>query len=196
MTTAPTRPTLLSRVRDPSDEAAWREFDEQYGDLILRYARRRGLQVASAEDVRQLVLLGLSRSLRGFRYDPGRGRFRDYLGRVIRNAVNKYVSCPTAGIDRLLKDGFDRPADPPNDGSDETWECEWMEHHFRRAMRKAERAFEPKCLDVFRHLLAGEPTEQVAASFGMTSAAVHKVKQRVRDHLRARIDEQVREEEG
>lgn len=189
-----TRATLLSRVRDPSDERAWREFDERYRELILRYGRRRGLQPANAEDVRQLVMLGLSKSLRSFKYDPARGRFRDYLGRVVRNAVTRFVSCPNDTAGSLQEHELERLADPAGDRQDETWEREWVEHHFRRAMAKAERAFEPKCLDVFRHLLAGESTEEVATAFDMTTAAVHKVKQRVRDHLRARIDEQIRDE--
>ncbi len=30
-----THPSLLSRVRDPADGGAWREFESQYGPLIL-----------------------------------------------------------------------------------------------------------------------------------------------------------------
>ena len=56
---SPTRASLLIRLRRPADEAAWREFDAAYSELIVRYCRRLGLQLADAEDVRQLVLTWL-----------------------------------------------------------------------------------------------------------------------------------------
>ncbi|MCA9253978.1 MAG: sigma-70 family RNA polymerase sigma factor, partial [Phycisphaerales bacterium] len=74
-----TRASLLLRIRDPDDQRAWREFDGAYGELIVRYCRARGLQLVDAEDVRQLVMLNLSRSIPRFEYQPEVGRFRDYL---------------------------------------------------------------------------------------------------------------------
>ena len=35
--------SLLSRCRDTSDQAAWRELDERYRDLLICFCRRRGL---------------------------------------------------------------------------------------------------------------------------------------------------------
>ena len=35
-----TQPSLLVRVRDPSDEHAWREFAEKYRGLVAGYCRR------------------------------------------------------------------------------------------------------------------------------------------------------------
>src|SRR5262249_5091882 len=81
------RPSLLDRRRDPADAAGWGEFDRMYGELIVRYCRGRGLQLADAEDVRQIVLWNLSKAMPGFRYSRERGRFRDYLGRAVRNAI-------------------------------------------------------------------------------------------------------------
>ena len=46
-----TRASLLSRVRNVSDEGAWREFEALYHDLLVRFCRRRGLQEADASDV-------------------------------------------------------------------------------------------------------------------------------------------------
>ena len=97
-----TRPSLLAHLHDPQDEAAWRAFEGRYRDLIRRYCRRRGLQTADAEDVSQLVLIALSRTLPGFRYLPERGRFRDYLGRVTENAVWRHLRSP-ARRDQLLE---------------------------------------------------------------------------------------------
>jgi len=37
-----TRPSLLLRVRDPGDRAAWDEFSEIYRPVIMRLARVSG----------------------------------------------------------------------------------------------------------------------------------------------------------
>jgi RNA polymerase sigma-70 factor (ECF subfamily) len=60
---ATTRASLLSRVRDVADEAAWREFQALYHDLLIRFCRRQGLQEADAADVVQTVMANLLRSL-------------------------------------------------------------------------------------------------------------------------------------
>jgi hypothetical protein len=62
-------------------------------------------------------------------------------------------------------------------------------------MAKARAAFQRRSLDVFERLLAGDRAEDVAASFGMHPNAVYKVKQRVKDFLHDRIEEQLADEE-
>ncbi len=89
-----TQPSLLSRVRDGADQAAWREFEVKYRELLLRYCRARGLQQSDAEDVRQLVMMNLAKFLRNFDYSSEKGRFRSYLGRVVRNSISRYFSRP------------------------------------------------------------------------------------------------------
>ena len=52
-----TRVTLLARLRqDPTDQAAWDRFVEQYGRHIYRWCRQWKLQDADAEDVTQDIL--------------------------------------------------------------------------------------------------------------------------------------------
>ena len=46
-----TRPSLLLRVRDVNDDAAWAQFVEIYTPLIYAYCRSRGLQDSDAADV-------------------------------------------------------------------------------------------------------------------------------------------------
>ena len=130
-----THPSLLERLtRD--DAEAWREFEARYGDLLLRYGLARGLQLADAEDARQLVLLSLAKGLASFRYRPERGRFRDYLGRSVRNATfrvtarPKVAGTPLSEVELLaLPDADGAPEEP-----DPLWEREWREHHLRRAL--------------------------------------------------------------
>src|SRR5262245_3136167 len=86
--------SLLSRVRDPSDHAAWREFDERYRLLLLRFCWRPGIHRLDAEDIVQEVFTSLTKALPQFTYDPQRGRFRDYLYRSLRNVIFEWARRP------------------------------------------------------------------------------------------------------
>src|SRR5271156_1389712 len=71
---AQTSPTLLGRLRQqPSDQAAWEQFVERYGRLILAWCREARLQDADIEDVTQIVLIKLADKMRTFASDPGKG---------------------------------------------------------------------------------------------------------------------------
>lgn len=192
----PTRASLLVRLRDHGDHEAWCEFERRYGDLILGYARRSGLQAADAEDVRQVVLASLARSFGSFHYDPGRGRFRHYLRRTVRHAIDGFKQRHARGPGPLWTDGVLRPPGGADDEHDEVWEREWMQHHYRLALREVRGSLDPGSLEVFEMLLAGSPTVAVAAALGTTEAAVRKVKQRVRDRLRDKIAAQIAEEQA
>ncbi|MBI5865627.1 MAG: sigma-70 family RNA polymerase sigma factor, partial [Planctomycetes bacterium] len=146
-----TQPSLLARVRDPNDHAAWREFDAKYRDLILGYCRVRGLQPSDAEDVRQIVLLNLTRSLPGFEYDPQKGRFRHYLGRAVKNGIARHFER------RQGDQAFDTAvlataAAPDEIERDQVWEHEWVDHHYRLAMATIRATFDPRSVEVFEAL--------------------------------------------
>lgn len=190
-----TQTSLLSRVRDPADQAAWSDFDQKYRELILRYACRRGLQAADANDVAQLVMLQLVKTLPGFTYDPDRGRFRDYLFRVVKNAVWAWQARPRADRGLLATSVFDACAADSSAGCDDLWEQEWADHHYRLAMETIKATFEPRSVDVFEQLLGGRTTEQIAAASGMSEQAVHKVKQRIRDRVKELIAQQIAHED-
>ena len=189
-----TSPSLLSRVRNPQDRAAWRTFEARYRDLILVYARRRGLQSADAEDVLQAVMLSLSRALPAFHYSPAKGRFRSYLGRVVQNAVQRSFSRPGLRPE-LLDQGDLETLARMESPLDSRWEREWIDHHYRTALRAIRRSHEPRTMAVFDALLKGEEVKAVAARFDLTEAAVHKVRQRMRRELREQVDRQVRDED-
>lgn len=188
-----TQASLLERVRDPANHAAWREFESKYRDLILRYSRARGLRLVDAEDVLQIGLLSLVKSLPGFEYSPERGRFRHYLGQVVRSAIRRHLGRPNRGAAALSDDVL--KVLPGDESSDAVWEEEWVRHHYRVAMGVVRTTFEPRSVAVFDELLAGEPVAEVARRFDLSPQAVHKIKQRIRERLKVLIAAQIREED-
>jgi RNA polymerase sigma factor (sigma-70 family) len=86
-----TRITLLGRLkRDPTNQAAWGEFVEQYGPKIYGWCRKWSLQEADAQDVTQNVLLKLAQKLREFQYDPSRS-FRAWIKTLTHHAWSDFV---------------------------------------------------------------------------------------------------------
>lgn len=190
-----TQPSLLSRVRDPANDAAWREFDAQYRELIVRYCRARGLQTTDAEDVRQISMANLAKSLRSFEYQPGRGRFRGYLRQVVRSAISRHFGRPEARMRALDSGVLASVGAEESGGADEIWEQEWIRHHYRLAMDLVRTTFDARSVEVFDRLLAGDAVAQVAEDYEMTTQAVHKVKQRIRDRLKELIAIQIEQED-
>ena len=68
-----TRASLLARLGDPQDRAAWQQFVQLYGSLVYGFARQRGLQDADAADLTQEVFLAVARAMGRWRYDPQLG---------------------------------------------------------------------------------------------------------------------------
>ena len=190
-----TRISLLSRVRSGLDQAAWSEFENRYRDLIVRYCLARGVQHADAEDICQIVMMSLAKALRGFHYSAERGRFRDYLGRVVRNAVARFRSRPNS-IPISLDNSVDQADEPVGAyQADPLWEQEWIDHHYRLALRTVRETFDHKSVEIFEQLVNGKTVGDLARTYATTEQAVHKVKQRIRARMAELIAAQVREED-
>src|SRR5947207_3945703 len=125
----PTRASLLVRLRDPHDEAAWREFVALYAPLVYGYARKQGLQDADAADLGQEVLCAVAGAVGRLEYDPAKGAFRNWLFTVVRRKLARWREAqghrPRGSGDtethRLLEQYTEGP------GEQAAWEAEWEE---------------------------------------------------------------------
>lgn len=187
-----THPSLIARLREGRDEDAWRELDDRYRDLVLHYCRARGLQESDADDVRQLVMFALARSIRQFEYDPARGRFSNYLKKIIQNEIYTFLNAKGR-----LPQALDSTA--PEQGAaaeEDSWNREWENYHIRRAFARLAGTFEKKSILIFSRLLEGAAAAELARELNTTIEAIHKIRQRVRGELERLVAEQIREEDG
>lgn len=202
MSVPSTQLTLIARLQDPKDHGAWKRFESRYRGLVIRFAMRQGLQATDAEDVAQAVFAALLRAMPTFRLDPEKGRFRNYLFRVVRNEISRVRSADTrpTGCGALLplNEGAvsegDAGREPGGDPTERAFEEEWINHHFRIAMAEICRTFAPESVAMFERLMRGEPVESIAADCKTTAQAVHKVKQRIRDKMKMLVERQIADE--
>jgi len=172
------------------------QFERRYGPLILAYALKRGLQLSDAENIRQRVLIGLSRSLPTFTYGASRGRFRSYLGTAVKNAIFRHTARHAGHEVALSGDETSiNPSGANSDAFDELWEHQWMLHHYRLALDELRRSAEPASVRVIEGFMNGRTTNEIAGALGLTPEATRKIKQRMKNKLMEIITKQIDDEQ-
>jgi RNA polymerase sigma-70 factor (ECF subfamily) len=186
-----TRASLLVRLRDPQDRAAWQQFVELYGSLVYGFARQRGLQDADAADLTQEVFLAVSQAAGRWQYDPRQGTFRGWLYGITRNKVARFLQRrrhqPQGSGD---SQALGLLAEQPDPGPDleAAWEQEYQLHLFRLAAAAVQESFAPTTWQAFwRTAVEGHSAAAVAQELGLSVGAVYVARSRVL----ARLAEQV-----
>ena len=77
--------TLLQRIRQPDDQAAWNRFVDLYSPMLFAWAKRAGMSEHDAVDLVQDVFLVLMAELPRFEYDATRKNFRGWLKTITVN---------------------------------------------------------------------------------------------------------------
>lgn len=91
-----TRSSLILRLPDAADVAAWDEVVSIYTPLVRRLAVAQGMQPADADDLVQVVFSTIARSVNQWLDRSDRGGFRAWLLTIARNAaVNHLTRRPT-----------------------------------------------------------------------------------------------------
>lgn len=188
-----TRHTLIAKLRDPGDAAAWREFISLYEPLIYRVARTKGLQDADAQDLCQEVFRAVARAVDRWVPDPSRGTFRGWLFTIARNLTVNFLSRrgrhPQGSGDTAFHERLDAlPADDPDTSAE--FDTEYRKRLFRWAADRVKDEFTPRTWQAFwQTAVENRPVTSVADELGMTAGAVYVARSRVLARLRQRIDQ-------
>jgi RNA polymerase sigma factor (sigma-70 family) len=184
-----THSSLIRRVRDRQDNAAWVLFYDTYQPVVMRQVRKEKLDPTDAEDVVQRVFTKLIEKLQVFTYDAKIGRFRDWLWKVIHNEVldfRKSVRPDVAAGGSDVREILQNVAD-----ADREFEIEREE--FESSLKAVEERVRLTVGQLrwktFRAACDGKSAQEIQAETGVPVARVYKYCTEVRDLLKKQVDE-------
>ena len=183
-----TRASLILRLPNAADVAAWDEFVAVYGPLVFRVAQGRGLQPADADDLVQEVFSAVAKQVGDWLQRQDRGRFRAWLLVIARNiAVNILTRRPlgTAGlggdvVDLQLEEIPGRADDLSRD-----FDLEYRREVFRWAADQVRDSVAESTWLAF-HLthVEGVSITDAARQLGLSTGSVYVARGRIMNRLR------------
>ena len=178
--------TLLRKIAEYAngdDAAEWVRFVELYTPVIRQFIVARGDVVpADADDMVQEIFVRLVDVLRAGTYRPEKGRFRAYLGTMVRRLlIDRHRRALARGAGREI------PADDVELLTETPDAAEYVDRRLNEARHAAavEHVLSRTMLDArtvaaYRaYALDGEPPDAVAARLGITINALRQIKYRV-----------------
>ena len=190
---ANTRASLLERLHEGADPVAWDDFFRRYWPYIFSIARQRGCSEHTAEEVVQEVMLAVFEKKAVFCHDPARGRFRDWLGGVVRNKVivrrrSPAERCRAAGGDALPE------IESLDDAPDAQFEAAFDRAMLAFLLDTVRAEVHPRTYQAFEAFtLGGCSGAEAARLTGLTPNAVYQARKNILHRLRelgAAFDEQ------
>jgi RNA polymerase sigma factor (sigma-70 family) len=192
----PTRQSLLSRLKDWSDQDSWRAFFDAYWRLIYSAAIKAGLTDAEAQDAVQETLISVMKSMPDFHYDANKGSFKGWLLNLTKWRItdqlrkrqpaiehqryNPGASDETATIDRL----------PGPDGREleAVWEEEWERNLIEAAIERVKKKVDPKQYQLFDlYVLRKWTGSKVALTLKVNPGLVYLTKHRINRLLKKEV---------
>lgn len=178
---------MLQKVAN-KDEAAWHDFIEFYKPLIVLRGRDLKLTDQELEELQQEVCLAVHKHGVAGRYDPAKGRFRDYLRKIITNCAISILTSRPSGEDIAVIANL--PIKEDKNVADE----EWRKFIYDKALEEFRSSCEPATYMAFDLYVQRElPVAEVASILSMSEDQVYQTKSRSIKRLReivARLEKQ------
>ncbi len=183
-----TRESLIARMQDHSDGRAWEEFLSIYEPVVLRMAKRRGLQDADANDTAQQIFTSISKSIDRWEPQENGPPFRAWLSTIARNAITKTLSrrpkdlaSGSTSIAELLD------CQPAADAENELLN-EARREVLRCATNQVRSEFSSDTWTAFeRTSFDNQSIESVARALGRSTGAIYVARHRVTARLREKV---------
>lgn len=181
-----TRMSLLDRLQDGADPLVWDDFFRRYWPFLFSVARQRGCTEHTAEEIVQDVMLAIFEKKAVFCHDSSRGRFRDWLGGVVRNKVLMRRRSP-ADRCRARGGGDDGLPEPESseDQPDAHWEAAFDQAMLAFLLDRVRAEVHPRTYQAFEAFaLGGCSGAEAARLTGLTPNAVYQARKNVLKRLR------------
>ncbi len=202
---APTRRSLLERLRNWEDQEGWREFFNIYWKLIYGVAIKAGLTDQEAEDVVQETVLSVAKKMDEFRYDPAVCSFKGWLLYVTRLRILDQFRRRSPKLPQRVKSRtptgntstLGRVPDPGALQLDVIWDEEWEKNLVDAAMERVKLKIKPDHYQIFYlSAVKGLEAGRVARMLKIRTAQVYLVRHRVGRLVKREIEELKAREEG
>ncbi len=182
-----TLPSLLVRLKDRQDAAAWNTFDRIYRPMLHRFALSFGLDHADTEDIVQQCMTAVQERIATFDYDREKGKFKSWLRIMMNNKIRN-----------LLRDRKEQPGDSGDfkglpareDSPEEVFETLWLEEHLWHCLRLLRDEVEEPTYLAFQHYVIEQwPIEKVCRELNMKANHVYTIKWRLTERIAAKMRE-------
>lgn len=187
-----TRDSLIVRLADADDAAAWELFTAVYRPMLFRLAQRWGLQDADAHDLVQEVLLAVSHCVGKYEPRDGTGSFRGWLAKIARHKFadllsrqrRQAVGTGQTDVHLWLSQLPDKSAPTSR------WDLELRRELFQWAASQVRQAAQERTWEAFqRTAIDGQSVETVAAQLGISAAQVYVARSRVMSRIRRAVED-------
>ena len=186
-----TRESLILRLPSANDADAWQEFIDLYEPLVIRFARRRGLQDADAREIAQNVFLSVAKAVDRWQPDRERGKFRAWLFRIARNQLINWVAKHSRerGSGRTSEFIALSQIDASRREQD-ALELDYRREMFRLAAAHVRASFSESSWDAFwRTSVLCESIDTVATSLGITHGAIYIARSRITSRIKLIVEQ-------
>jgi RNA polymerase sigma factor (sigma-70 family) len=193
---APTRYTLLSRLKNWDDQESWKVFFDTYWRLIYSVAVRSGLTETEAQDVVQETVISVAKHIQKFERDQARGSFKGWLRNIIRWRIADQLQkrTPSAhSLEASPPDGPEAPdlneiPDPAGERQEAAWDEEWRNNLFQAAVQRVKRRVKEEHYLIFDlYVVRKWPVMKVAQKLGVSVGQIYLNKHRIAAMVRKEI---------
>lgn len=187
-----THQSLILRLKDSADAAAWSSFLAIYRPVVYRLARSRGLQDADADDLAQQVFVSIARAVE--RWEPAADGppFRAWLYRIAHNEILKSITrCkPDVASGSTSVAEMLHAAEQPDKNANAELIRESRSEAFRWAANEIRAEFTATTWAMFwQSTVEDQGVATVAEVHQRTTGAVYLARYRVMKRLREKLDE-------
>ena len=188
-----TRLTLIQKMQDGCNEAAWQEFVTIYRNYLYVVVRNMNVGHHDAEEIVQTVFTKVWDKIKGFQYLPEKGKFRHWLCSITRNTT---IDCFRAKKDKRHQ-GDSEYADKnilAEEGITvsevETMaEKEWVNYLANLALDLVKNEFSGSAVECFMAHVQGKSIQEISKEMNIAENTVYVSCSRVKERIRKKIRE-------
>ncbi len=193
-----TKKTLLKKIQN-CDDISWEEFYRIYWPLVRSIGQTLSLQENDCKDLMQEVMVALFHGEALLRYDKKQGKFRTYLGSIVRNKAMEILrdsarfsgaSSEDQAASKVRLRSLDLLNPEGNDPFQKIFDEEYSNYLLFLALDELRKCVAPETYDIFELVAIRKLSpKDVARQLGLDRAVVDVYCSRCRKRLRKIISE-------